>query len=266
MRLTAGTGGTGSLRPVGKYRKLQHKRGWAWALAVGVVKPVLLATTTQEWIDAEKIPAEGGCILALNHLSHVDPLTAAHLVWDYGRESRYLAKSALFKNKAFAYFLRSAGQIPVDRGAGAGAFGAAVDAVNRGEIVVVYVEGSITKDPDGWPMVGKSGAARIALETGAPVIPVGQWGAQQLLPAYAKKPNLKGGRKKVTMKVGDPVPLEDLRAKEHTPDTIREATDRIMAAIVGLVEDVRGEKAPAERFDPRAHGLRSTGNPNKKVG
>jgi 1-acyl-sn-glycerol-3-phosphate acyltransferase len=251
---------------VGKYRKLQHKRGWAWTLAVGVVKPVLLATTTQDWIDAEKIPAEGGCILALNHVSHIDPLTAAHVVWDYGRESRYLAKASLFKNERLGSFLRAAGQIPVDRAAGADAFKHAVEAVNSGEIVVVYVEGSITKDPEGWPMVGKSGAARIALETGAPVIPVGQWGAQQLLPAYAHKPNLKGGRKKVTMKVGDPVPLDDLRAQEHTTATVREATDRIMSAIVGLVEDVRGEKAPAERFDPKAHGLKETGNPNKKVG
>jgi 1-acyl-sn-glycerol-3-phosphate acyltransferase len=248
---------------VGKYRKLQQKRGWAWCVVVPIVKPVLLATTTHEWIGAEKIPATGGCILALNHVSHIDPLTAAHITWDYGRLSRYLAKSSLFKNRQFAMFLRAAGQIPVDRGAGAGAFQEAVKAVNDGELIVVYVEGSITKDPDGWPMVGKSGAARIALETGAPVIPVGQWGAQNLLPAYSKKPNLKG-RTKITMKVGDPVPLDDLRAKDHDVATVKEATDRIMAAIVGLVEDIRGEKAPAERFDPRAHGISGTGNPNKR--
>jgi 1-acyl-sn-glycerol-3-phosphate acyltransferase len=248
---------------VGKYRKLQQKRGWAWWVVVPIVKPVLLATTTHEWIGAEKIPATGGCILALNHVSHIDPLTAAHITWDYGRLSRYLAKSSLFKNRQFARFLRAAGQIPVDRGAGAGAFQEAVKAVNDGELIVVYVEGSITKDPDGWPMVGKSGAARIALETGAPVIPVGQWGAQNLLPAYSKKPNLKG-RTKITMKVGDPVPLDDLRAKDHDVATVKEATDRIMAAIVGLVEDIRGEKAPAERFDPRAHGISGTGNPNKR--
>ncbi|HVX53085.1 lysophospholipid acyltransferase family protein [Nocardioides sp.] len=248
---------------MGKYRKLQQKRGWAWWVVVPIVKPVLLATTTHEWIGAEKIPATGGCILALNHVSHIDPLTAAHITWDYGRLSRYLAKSSLFKNRQFARFLRAAGQIPVDRGAGAGAFQEAVKAVNDGELIVVYVEGSITKDPDGWPMVGKSGAARIALETGAPVIPVGQWGAQNLLPAYSKKPNLKG-RTKITMKVGDPVPLDDLRAKDHDVATVKEATDRIMAAIVGLVEDIRGEKAPAERFDPRAHGISGTGNPNKR--
>ena len=248
---------------MGKYRKLQGERGWAWTVAVGILKPILLATTKQDWTGGEKIPASGGAIIALNHVSHVDPLTAAHLVWDYGRESRYLAKSGLFKNKQLGDFLRAAGQIPVDRSAGADAFKHAVEAVNAGEIVVVYVEGSITKDPDGWPMVPKSGAARIALATGAPVIPVGQWGAQKLLPAYSKRPNLKG-RKTVTMRVGDPVPLEDLRALELTGEVVRQATDRIMGAIVGLVEEIRGEQAPAERFDPRQHGMRATGNPHPK--
>jgi len=248
---------------VGKYRKLQEKRGWAWALAVAVVKPTLLATTKPEWEGAEKIPETGGAILALNHVSHIDPLTAAHITWDYGRQSRYLAKSGLFKNRVADYFLRSAGQIPVDRGAGAGALDEAIAAVKKGELVVVYVEGSITKDPAGWPMKGKTGAARIALATGAPVIPVGQWGAQQLLPAYSAKPNLKG-RKTVRMKVGDPVDLKDLEVQEHTPAVIAEATDRIMKAIVGLVADVRGEEPPAELFDPRKAGVNATGNPNKK--
>jgi 1-acyl-sn-glycerol-3-phosphate acyltransferase len=248
---------------VGKYRKLQQKRGWAWTLAVGVVKPVLLATTKQDWEGGEKIPETGGCVLALNHVSHIDPLTAAHITWEYGRQSRYLAKSGLFKNKYLAYFLRSAGQIPVDRAAGAGALDEAIAAVKAGEIVVVYVEGSITKDPAGWPMKGKTGAARIALETGCPVIPVGQWGAQELLPAYSTKPNLKG-RKTVRMKVGDPVDLKDLQVKEHTAAVINEATDRIMKAILALVGDVRGEEPPTELFDPKKHGVSATGNPNKK--
>lgn len=246
---------------MGKYRKLQGERGWAWTVAVGILKPILLATTKQDWTGGQKIPTSGGAIIALNHVSHVDPLTAAHLVWDYGRESRYLAKSTLFKNAQLGRFLRAAGQIPVDRAAGADAFKEAVAAVNAGEIVVVYIEGSITKDPAGWPMVPKSGAARVALETGAPVIPVGQWGAQALLPAYSKRPDLVG-RKTITMHVGDPVPLDDLREQEPTIAVVKQATDRIMAAIVGLVEEIRGEEAPEERFDPRKHGLNATGNPH----
>ena len=249
---------------MGKIRKLKHKRGWAWWLAVPIVKPLLLATTKQKWEGGDRIPETGGCILVLNHVSHVDPLTAAHLVWDHGRIPRYLAKAGLFKNKLLGYFLRAAGQIPVERSsAGARAFDAAVAAVNAGEIVVVYVEGSITKDPDGWPMVGKSGAARIALATGCPVIPVGQWGAQELLPAYTAKPKL-FPRTTVRMKIGDRVDLSDLLGKEQTHDVATEATDRIMRAIVALVADVRGEEPPAELFDPRKAGVSAIGNPNKK--
>ena len=198
--------------------------------------------------------------------SYLDPLMAAHLVYDHGRLPHYLAKSGLFKNKALAVFLRSAGQIPVERLSknAVGAFDAAVQAVHDGKCVVVYPEGTITRDPAGWPMTGKSGAARIALETGCPVIPVGQWGAQQLLAPYAKKPDL-FPRKLVTMKVGPPIPLDDLRAKQRSIAVINETTDRIMAAITALVEDVRGETAPAERFDMRKAGVRQTGNPNKKA-
>ncbi|GAA4690676.1 lysophospholipid acyltransferase family protein [Nocardioides conyzicola] len=230
-----------------------------------IVRPALLATTTHTWIGGENIPSTGGFILVLNHVSHVDPLTAAHIVYDHGRLPRYLAKSGLFKNKALAFFLRAAGQIPVERMSknAAGAFDAAVAAVRAGECVVVYPEGTLTRDPDGWPMTGKSGAARIALETGCPVIPVGQWGAQAILPPYAKRPDL-FPRKPITMKVGTPVDLTDLIAQERTPAVIQQATDRIMATITHLVEEVRGEKAPAERFDMKKLGVQQIGNPTKK--
>ncbi|HYG95026.1 MAG TPA: lysophospholipid acyltransferase family protein [Nocardioides sp.] len=238
-------------------RKLQDRRTWGWYLAVPIVKPTLLATTRRTWIGGENIPAEGGFVLALNHVSHVDPLTAAHLVYDHGRLPHYLAKSGLFKNKAFAAFLRSAGQIPVERdSAGAvGAYSAAVDAIRDGKVVVVYPESTITRDPAMWPMKGKSGAARIALETGCPVIPVGQWGAQEILPPYTKKPHL-FPRKRVTMRVGEPVPLDDLRAKPRTTEVVNEASERILAAITRELELIRGEHAPGERYDMRIHGDR----------
>jgi 1-acyl-sn-glycerol-3-phosphate acyltransferase len=231
---------------------------------VPIVRSALVATTTHDWIDGENIPETGGFILVLNHVSHVDPLTAAHIVYDHGRLPRYLAKSGLFKNKALGYFLRAAGQIPVERLSknAAGAFDAAVAAVRAGECVVVYPEGTITRDPDGWPMTGKSGAARIALETGCPVIPVGQWGAQEILAPYARRPDL-FPRKLITMKVGTPIDLADLVERERTPAVIQEATDRIMAAITGLVEEVRGAQAPVERFDMKKQGVRQIGNPNR---
>ena len=238
---------------------MQEKRNWAIGVAVMIIKPTLLATTKRVWIDGDvNLPAEQGAVIALNHLSHVDPLTAALFVYDHGRIPRYLAKSGLFSNKALGFFLRSAGQIPVYREtAGAvGAYDAAVAAVRRGECVIIYPEATITRDPDMWPMKGKSGAARIALETGCPVIPVGQWGAQEILPPYTKKPLLLP-RKKITMRVGPPVDLSDLAAVEpRTPAVVNEATERIMAAITRQVELIRGEQAPAERYDMRVHGDR----------
>lgn len=235
-------------------RKLQQRRGWAFSITVTIVKPTLLALTRRRWIDGHHIPAEAGCVLVVNHLSHIDPFTAAHLVYDHGRIPRYLAKAGLFRNRAFGGFLRSAGQIPVERSTrdASGAYAAAVDAVRAGECVVVYPEGTITRDPGLWPMTGKSGAARIALETGCPVVPVGQWGPQDVLAPYAHKPNLLP-RKLITMKVGPPVDLSDLVDGPVTADRIARATDRMMDAVTALVADIRGEQPPAERFDLRRH-------------
>ncbi len=112
-------------------------------------------------------------------------------------------------------------------------------------------------------MRGKTGAARIALATGCPVIPVGQWGAQELLPAYTVRPH-PFPRKTTAFKVGDPVDLDDLRGRPVTAEMLHDATDRIMAAITGLVEDLRGERAPAVRFDPKQSGVTEIGNPRKK--
>ncbi len=248
-----------------KVRELQQKRGWAWTTVVLIVKPTLLAFTKHDWVDGEKIPATGGCVVAVNHISHLDPMTLGFLLYDHGRLVRYLAKEALFRTPVLQYIVKDAGQIPVARmteGAGV-AFGAAVEAVENGELIGVYPEGTITKDPDGWPMRGKTGAARIALSTGCPVIPIGQWGAQDILPAYSLRPHL-FPRKTAAYKVGDPVDLADLMGKPVTNEVLREATDRIMAAITALVEDLRGEKAPAVRFDPKTSGVGEIGNPNKR--
>ncbi len=152
------------------------------------VKPTLLALTRQDWQDGLKIPASGGCVLACNHLSHADPLTLAHFVYDHGRIVRYLTKQEVFEMPVVGRVARSAGQIPVARRSidAAKSFDAAVEAVHAGQAVAFYPEGTITRDPDLWPMRGKTGAARVALSTRCPVIPIGHWGVQELLPPYGK--------------------------------------------------------------------------------
>jgi 1-acyl-sn-glycerol-3-phosphate acyltransferase len=247
-----------------KVRKLQEKRGWAWATVVAIVKPLLITTTRHEWIDGEKIPASGGCVIAMNHISHIDPLTLGWLLYEHGRLVRYLAKDALFEAPVIKYIVRDAKQIPVSRltADASQAFEAACEAVRAGECVGVYPEGTITKDPNSWPMRGKTGAARIALETGCPVIPIGQWGAQEILPAYTLRYHA-FPRRTARYKVGDPVDLADLVGKPITNEVLREATERIMSAITDLVADLRHETPPAVRFDPRAAGVRQIGNPHK---
>jgi len=133
--------------------------------------------------------------------------------------------------------------------------------VDEGGAIIIYPEGTLTRDPDLWPMRGKTGAARIALATGCPVIPVGQWGAQEVLPPYTKRPHLVP-RKNIVMKAGDPVDLDDLLALPSSPETTARATDRIMAAITAIVADIRGETAPEQRYDPRSSGVREIGNPH----
>ena len=249
-----------------RVRKLQQDRGWAFTVAASILKPTLLAATSRTWIDGEKIPATGGCIVVVNHISHVDPLLSAHFVYDHGRLPRYLAKSGLFTNKYLGGFLSSAGQIPVERLTrnAIGAYDAAVRAIREGECIVIYPEGTLTRDPDLWPMKGKTGAARIALATGCPVVPVGQWGAQEVLPPYTKRPHLVP-RKNIVMKAGDPVRLDDLLGRPHGAETTALATERIMDALTAIVADLRGETPPAERFDPRARGVREIGNPHDET-
>ena len=212
----------------------------------------------------EHIPSTGGALLVANHISHLDPLTYAHFTYDSGRLPRYLAKAEVMDVPVLGVILKSAGQIPVYRQSrtASEAFRAAVAAVEQGECVVVYPEGTITRDPDLWPMVGKTGAARIALSTGAPVVPTAQWGAQHILAPYAKKASL-FPRKTIHVQVGDPVDLDDLRDEQLTPVVLREATDRIMTAVTALLEQIRDESAPRERFDPAARHVPLTGNPRR---
>src|SRR5262249_62434689 len=100
-----------------------------------------------------------------------------------------------------------------------------------------------------WPMQSKTGVARLALATGAPVIPVGHWGAQYILPYGTAKPHVIP-RKTVQMIAGPPVDLSEFAGKPLDNPTLRAATDKIMADVAALVGQIRGEVPPAEPFHP----------------
>jgi 1-acyl-sn-glycerol-3-phosphate acyltransferase len=260
-RTTVGAGGG----TVAKARRLHERRGWAFGFCVAVAEPLLLLFTKRRWQGGENIPETGGCVLAVNHISHLDPFTCAHFVYSWGRIVRFLAKAEIFDLPVLGRVVRNAKQIPVYRLTtdASSSFTAAVRAVEEGECVVVYPEGTITRQPDLWPMRGKTGAARIALSSGVPVIPVAQWGAHRILAPYTTRPQLLP-RKTVCMTAGGPVELDDLRAQPQTPEVLREATNRIMDEITRLLEDIRGERAPSERYDPRTAGVRPIGNPRAR--
>jgi 1-acyl-sn-glycerol-3-phosphate acyltransferase len=233
---------------------------FAYRFTVAILRPLLMLLTKRDWRGVEHLPTTGGFVAAPNHLSYFDPLAFAHFLVDNDHPPYFLGKEAVFRVPVVGAILRGAQQIPVYRNTGqaADAFRAAVDAVESGKCVAVYPEGTLTRDPDLWPMVGKTGAARIALSTKCPVIPVAQWGPQDVLEPYGKRPRLLP-RRTMHLRAGPPVDLTDLYDQPVTGALLREATDRIMAAITAELETIRGGQAPAERFDSRKHGLPETG-------
>lgn len=229
-------------------------KNFTYRLMAWIAKPLLFMVSTHSWQGAENLPARGGYIAAANHMTNLDPITFAHFLYDNsaGRPPRILAKASLWKVPVLKGILNATGMIPVHRNT-AGAASSLADAVEQlraGECIAVFPEGTLTRDPDLWPMVGKTGAARLALASGVPVIPVAQWGPQVILPQYAKRPHV-FPRTKVIVQAGPPVDLSDLMDHPRDAAVLKEATDRIMAAITGLLEEIRGEQAPTERFDMR---------------
>ncbi len=224
----------------------------AYRTVARIVRPFLFSTTRPDWHGGEHLPTDRGFIAASNHMTEVDPLTLAHYLWDHGHVPRILAKASLFSVPVVGPALRATGQIPVHRetSSAGDSLRAAVTALAEGECVAVFPEGTLTRDPDLWPMVARTGVARLALTTRAPVIPIAQWGPQDLLARYGKvlRPV---PRKKVTVVAGPPVDLSDLYDRPQDTATLREATRRVMAAITAQLEQVRGERAPAEPFDMR---------------
>ena len=210
-------------------------------IIVLVLRPLLMVLTKRDWQGAEKLP-EGGYVLAPNHLSHLDPILISHFMVDHGVTPRFLAKDTIMRAFFVGWVLRKAEQIPVYRSTAGAAesLRAAEEAVRAGEVVTIYPEGTITRDPDVWPMTGKTGAVRVALATGRPLVPVMQWGPQAILAPYTKRPRI-FPRTTIHVRVGDPVDLDDLRDRELTEPVLREATKRLMDDLTAMMAAVRGE-------------------------
>lgn len=230
----------------------RHRIGFWYRLAAVIAKPPLVVLFKRDWRGMEHIPADGGFITAVNHNSYLDPLSYAHYQYNTGRVPRFLAKAGLFKGGFVGAIMRGTGQIPVYRETtdAANAFRAAVAAIEKGECVAFYPEGTLTRDPDLWPMQGKTGIARVALLTKAPVIPVAQWGANEAMPPYAKEKKFRFfPRKTLRVQAGPPVDLSEFHGRPPTAEVLRAMTDKIMAAVTDILAEIRDEAAPSEPYD-----------------
>ncbi|SHN81525.1 1-acyl-sn-glycerol-3-phosphate acyltransferases [Geodermatophilus obscurus] len=221
----------------------------ALAFCVAVIYPVTALLFRMRYRHAERFPSTGPVLVVANHVSVLDPLACARLVWDCGRVPHFLAKEGVFAGAA-GRILRAAGQIPVARGrAEARAALAAAEAdLAAGNVVVVYPEGSVTRDPDWWPMEARTGVARLALSTDAVVLPVAQWGPQRVHDYHAKRLHLRL-RAPADYLVGEPLDLTDLRAQVRagrpmSGELLREVTARMMACVRDQLAELRGEPAP----------------------
>jgi len=244
-------------RPLGTNR--------TFTICATFVIPILRAFTKRDWSGRENIPASGPAIVISNHVSYADVLFFAEYLYKSGRAPRFIGKKSVFEIPIIGRIILAAGQIPVDRESATAskALEHAVACLKAGHLVGIYPEGTLTRDENLWPMVAKTGAARLAILTHNPIIPVAAWGTQKVLPRYGKRPHLLP-RTKVSLRAGKPIDFSQWYGKADDQEALVEATAFMMARLTEMVSDIRGEKAPAIIFDPRTSDLPRTGNFKKK--
>src|ERR1700749_4331975 len=231
----------------------------AWRLfTVILFDPLMRVLVRNKWAGQENIPKAGPVIIAPNHMSYADWGTDSLFFYEAGRYPTFLIKASAFKVPFIGKLLYGCGQIPVNRGAADAALALkqAEQALKEGAAVIIFPEGTATRDPDLWPMVAKTGVGRVALATGAPVIPVARWGTQNVLPYGSKKPKI-WPRQTVSTVAGKPVDLSEWAGKPTSAQALRAATNAIMADVTALVASLRGEEPPAVAFDPAKQSIES---------
>jgi len=223
--------------------------------------PILKVITKRSWLNTEKIPKSGPVVFYSNHVSYLDALVFAHYFFENGRALRFIGKEAVFKIPVVGWVLYKAEQIPVKResNSAAVALGEAIAALKMGHAIGIYPEGTLTRDPNLWPMTAKTGAVRLAIAAGAPLIPVAQWGDHKILAPYSNFLKI-FPPKPVALKCGDPIDLSKWAGKVDDHAAMEEATNYAMRILADMVGELRNEPAPAQLFDLRKSNLPRTGN------
>lgn len=238
-----------------------HGNNAAFKLGTKVVIPLLNLVGRKSWRGGHNIPQTGKVIVASNHVSYLDVLFLTHFLFRNGRAPRYIGKEGVFKVPIIGKVVLAAGMVPVSRESkdASKALDHALRLLEVGHCVGVYPEGTLTRDPNGWPMVAKTGLARLAIATQTPVIPIAQWGSQIVMPTYEKKLKI-FPRTPIKMLAGEPLDFSPWYGRENDVEALHEATAFLMRKITDLLEELRGEKRPVEIFDPHNSSLPRTGN------
>lgn len=235
------------------------RTGW-FRFYASILVPLLSLVSKRTIIDGDKLPRSGAYILTPNHFSNIDPLVIAVAVYKLRRAPRFLAKASLFKAPVLKTVLKKTGQIRVERthsANGAQPLKEAAQIIEQQSVVIVYPEGTLTRDPDLWPMRGKTGAVRLARAANIPIIPVAHWGTNDLMPRYGKLRLFP--RTKIRIKIGDPYFLPDHGSAEQDAKMLVKDTELVMDKITELLAELRQEQAPTRRWNPSEHGQNETG-------
>jgi 1-acyl-sn-glycerol-3-phosphate acyltransferase len=239
--------------------------GFYIGLCILVFYPLSRLLGRRRFEGLEHIPETGPVLVAGNHISYLDPIYTGVFMHRRGRIPRFLAKQDLFRMPVLGRVMTGTGQIPVRRGsAEAGeSLRHAAQALAAGKAVLIYPEGTITRDPDYWPMVAHTGVARLALRADVPVVPVAHWGTHRVYDHYGKRFRPLP-RTDVIVRAGAPVDLSDLRRRPVDGPLLREATDRVMDRVRMLLSEVRQQPAPTQFFDPPSPG-QPPGQPGEQL-
>jgi len=228
-----------------------------------LMRPEIMAPNADiTFTDVDKIPSEGAAITVFNHRSYFDPTVMGLLFAKAGRNLRGLGKKEVFDVPIIGTLMRGMGGVRVERSSGSDEpLQAAAAALEGGEVVMLAPEGTIPRGPAFFnpELKGRWGAAKLAAQTGVPVIPVGLWGTELVWPRSARLPNMNpANRPKVTATVGDPI---ELGRKDPDADT-----RKIMAALVDLLPDeARIKRTPTDEELMRTFPPGYKGDPNAEA-
>jgi 1-acyl-sn-glycerol-3-phosphate acyltransferase len=244
-RARAGREGSASIDDRRGASVAREKGGFWVGVAAAVFYPLSYLVGKPRYEGREHLPAEGGALVVANHISYLDPVYTALWVHTARRVPRFLAKASLWKIPVFGKVLVGSGQIPVYRDSADAqqSLRAGVEGLANGKIVVIYPEGTITRDPEGWPMHSRTGAARLALSSDVPVLPMVHWGTREVYDHYNKKFRPLP-RTRITVKAGEPIDLSAYRGRPIDATILREVTELFMTRCKELLAEVREEPPP----------------------